>query len=68
MRTNITVVVDGNEVLLSNMNKNTRSVSSVIAWMPAYSRKVKLVFDNRLMDGISILAKFQRLNRVKRFR
>ncbi len=48
MRTNITVVVDDAEVLLSDLNKNTKSVSSVIAWVPAYSRKVKLVFDNEI--------------------
>ena len=52
IRTNITVVVDGPEVLLSKLNKNTRSVSSVIAWVPAYSRKVKLVFDNTLENRV----------------
>jgi len=41
------VVIDGREILLNDLSKNTRSVSSVIAWIPAYSRKVKLVFDNR---------------------
>jgi hypothetical protein len=54
IRTNITVVVDGVEVLLSKLNKNTRSVSSVIAWVPAYSRKVKLVFDNTLESRVII--------------
>jgi len=38
--------------LLSDLNKNTKSVSSVIAWVPAYSRKVKLVFDNRLDNKV----------------
>lgn len=47
IKTNITVVIDGREILLNDLSKNTRSVSSVIAWIPAYSRKVKLVFDNR---------------------
>ena len=54
IRTNITVVIDGNEMLLSNLNKDTRSVSSVIAWVPAYSREMKLVFDNRLDNRVII--------------
>ena len=52
IRTNIKVVVDDTEILLSDLNKNTKSVSSVIAWIPAYSRKVKLVFDNRLDNRV----------------
>jgi len=42
----------GSIILLSDLNKNIKSVSSVIAWIPAYSRKVKLVFDNRLDNRV----------------
>ena len=39
MKLKVCTFNDDTEILLSDLNKNTKSVSSVIAWVPAYSRR-----------------------------